>query len=89
MVRVRVRYSGRVQGVGFRATCSDLAKGAPITGWVMNEPDGSVTLEAQGDGVDVEAYVSRVRTTMARFIRSEDRAAVPPEREESGFEIRR
>ncbi len=55
----------------------------------MNEPDGSVTLEAQGDGVDVEAYVSRVRTTMARFIRSEDRAAVPPEREESGFEIRR
>lgn len=89
MVRVRVRYTGRVQGVGFRATCSDLARGAPISGWVMNEHDGSVTLEAQGDEGDVEAYLSRVRETMGRYIRSEERGSVPVEPEESSFGIRR
>ena len=30
----RVVYSGRVQGVGFRARAAELAGGFPVTGWV-------------------------------------------------------
>jgi acylphosphatase len=40
--------SGRVQGVGFRYTALHEAQRLGVTGWVMNEPDGSVRLVAQG-----------------------------------------
>ena len=42
-VRLRVRFVGRVQGVGFRWTAAMVARGLDVTGWVRNEPDGSVT----------------------------------------------
>jgi acylphosphatase len=89
MIRVRVRYTGRVQGVGFRATCRSLARDARITGWVMNEHDGSVTLEAQGESGDVEAYLSRVRAELIRFIRAEDQSSVPTQPECADFDVKR
>jgi acylphosphatase len=47
--RITVRYEGRVQGVGFRFTCVNLAQDLDATGWVKNEFDGSVTLVAEGE----------------------------------------
>lgn len=82
-------YKGRVQGVGFRVTCRHLAGAADITGWVRNEPDGSVTLEAQGDPDELERYCTSVRDAMGVRIQSESREACPTEPGESGFEIRR
>jgi acylphosphatase len=38
-------YSGRVQGVGFRAGIKSLAKGYEVTGWVQNLPDGRVEMQ--------------------------------------------
>jgi len=89
MIRVRVRYTGWVQGVGFRATARSVAESAPISGWVRNEPDGSVTLEAQGEGAAVEAYLAGVRDRLGRFVRTEKRVPVPMEAGERGFEITR
>ncbi len=40
MERVIVHYSGRVQGVGFRATARHIACGYEVTGMVRNLPDG-------------------------------------------------
>jgi len=37
------RVTGRVQGVGFRATTQQWAGELGVTGWVRNEPDGSVS----------------------------------------------
>ncbi|QYU67640.1 acylphosphatase [Leptolyngbya sp. 15MV] len=71
MVRVRVRYSGRVQGVGFRATARALALAWPVTGWVRNEDDGTVLLECQGSASAVEGLLGAVRERMGRNIRSE------------------
>lgn len=48
MVRKRFRFTGRVQGVGFRTRARYAARGMCITGWVRNEWDGSVVMEAQG-----------------------------------------
>ena len=48
--RVRLRFVGTVQGVGFRWTARNIATSLGITGWVRNECDGSVMLELQGDG---------------------------------------
>jgi acylphosphatase len=39
---------GRVQGVGFRYTCSHEARRLALSGWVRNRPDGSVEVWAEG-----------------------------------------
>lgn len=59
-VRLRVRFVGTVQGVGFRWTASTVARELALTGWVRNEPDGSVTAEIQGEPTHVGAFFSRM-----------------------------
>ena len=46
--RLSARITGRVQGVGFRNFTQRRARRLGLTGWVRNEPDGSVRLEAEG-----------------------------------------
>lgn len=89
MVRVRITYSGRVQGVGFRATAQACARTRAVTGWVRNEPDGSVVMEVQGEPAEIDAAVSLLASRMQRNIRNLDRIDVPPVAGESGFVIAR
>lgn len=56
-VRRRYRFAGSVQGVGFRWTTTNLASSVGATGWVMNEPDGTVVAEVQGIREQVQAVV--------------------------------
>lgn len=56
--RLAVRFSGTVQGVGFRWTCRELANRLGLTGWVRNEYDGSVSLEIQGEPDDLALFFS-------------------------------
>ena len=87
-VRFRISYVGRVQGVGFRATVQALAVQRALSGWVRNEPDGSVTLEAQGTPEEVEGLLDDVRAIMPTNIEREDRAPIPlVEGETSGVRI--
>jgi acylphosphatase len=46
---VRLRITGRVQGVGFRFSAIDAARRLALTGWVRNTYDGDVELVAEGD----------------------------------------
>ncbi|MFN5946848.1 MAG: acylphosphatase [Phycisphaerae bacterium] len=87
MKRVRVRFVGRVQGVGFRATCRAIAVVRPVTGWVRNEPDGSVLLEAQGDASAVEEFLQAIHDRMTRNIQQADRADVQLATDESQFRV--
>ncbi len=48
-LRLRVRVSGVVQGVYFRASTAERARALGVTGWVRNTEDGSVELEAEGE----------------------------------------
>ena len=43
-----IRVGGRVQGVFFRASAVDMARALGLTGFVRNEEDGSVYIEAEG-----------------------------------------
>ena len=47
-IRKQIHFSGRVQGVGFRYRASHAANGLGVTGWVRNNSDGTVEMEAQG-----------------------------------------
>lgn len=60
-VRVRVRVTGRVQGVFYRATAAREAGARGVSGFARNERDGSVTLELEGDPAAVDAMVAWCR----------------------------
>lgn len=49
------KIRGKVQGVCFRDSTCDFARSIGITGFVRNEPDGSVYIEAEGDETQLEA----------------------------------
>lgn len=48
LAAARVVVSGRVQGVFYRQTTKDKARSLGLVGWVRNQEDGSVALEASG-----------------------------------------
>ena len=62
MKAVQARVVGRVQGVSFRWYAQEQARSLGVTGWVRNEPDGSVLLHAEGDPDAVDALVDWCRT---------------------------
>src|SRR5207253_1963303 len=55
-----VFFEGRVQGVGFRWTVKNLARGYDVTGWVKNLPDGRVEMQASGETGEVDAFIEAI-----------------------------
>ncbi|MFM8348802.1 MAG: acylphosphatase [Bacteroidota bacterium] len=49
MQHISIRVFGRVQGVFYRASTFDVARNLNVNGFVRNEQDGSVFIEAEGD----------------------------------------
>jgi acylphosphatase len=47
--RFIIKVIGRVQGVFYRASTAERASSLGLSGFVRNEPDGSVYIEAEGD----------------------------------------
>ena len=86
--QMRVLYSGRVQGVGFRYTVKSVASGFELTGAVRNLSDGRVELFAEGAGVELQAFVQAIRESgMEHFIQKEDVSWGEAKNEFRGFEI--
>jgi len=55
------RIHGLVQGVGFRYWTQDEARALGLSGWVRNEPDGSVTALIAGRADAVAAMLEKLR----------------------------
>ncbi|MFN4258113.1 MAG: acylphosphatase [Gemmataceae bacterium] len=83
----QVRYSGRVQGVGFRYTALHVAQRFAVTGYVRNLPGGDVELVAEGAADQVDAFLTALAQRLARNI---DKITVREETPHGchGFEIR-
>jgi len=60
MIARNVFFEGRVQGVGFRYTVRNLARGFEVAGWVRNLDDGRVELLAAGEPDEVEAFLAAI-----------------------------
>ena len=85
---MRISYSGRVQGVGFRYTVKQVAAGYAVTGVVRNLPDGRVELVAEGARAELEAFRQGIRDAgLDGFIRQEDARWAEASGEFHGFEI--
>jgi acylphosphatase len=61
LTRVRVRISGRVQGVFFRAEARSRAESLGLAGWARNAADGSVEAVFEGDEARVRSMVDWCR----------------------------
>ena len=57
MLTVRLRISGKVQGVWFRASAKDKAIALGLTGKVWNEQNGDVGILAQGSHNQMMEFV--------------------------------
>jgi acylphosphatase len=86
--RSTVYFSGHVQGVGFRYTTHSIARRYPITGFVRNLPDRRVELVAEGEPMQIEAFLSEVRERFFNQIRDERSDQGPATGEYDGFEIK-
>ena len=64
LIRKQLRFFGNVQGVGFRYTANSIAQSLGITGFVYNDFDGSVLMEAQGTKAEIENLISRLNDGM-------------------------
>jgi len=72
MIRKVVLYTGRVQGVGFRATTANCADRFDVAGYVQNLPDGKVRLDVQGSADQVQGLLDAVDTAMVNNIKARD-----------------
>lgn len=79
MKAIQARVTGRVQGVSFRWYAQERARSLGVSGWVRNEPDGSVLLHAEGDDEAVDSLVAWCRQgpSMAKVSNVAVRQATP------------
>lgn len=58
MQHVRIRVTGKVQGVFFRDSARTQAINLDISGFARNEPDGSVYIEAEGSDAAIRKFLA-------------------------------
>lgn len=57
IIHQNIRITGNVQGVGFRETTKYVADQSGIKGFVRNEADGSVYIEAEAEQWELESFL--------------------------------
>lgn len=89
MKRLEVRFTGHVQGVGFRYTTHRIASRWSVTGYVQNRTDGSVFVVAEGDDDELEGFIAEVTAELEPNIRAIEKNDYAASGEWSTFSIRR
>lgn len=81
-------FNGRVQGVGFRYRASYAARGLGLTGWVKNNWDGSVEMEAQGTETQIQQMLIMLNKDSYIRIDRVEAKELPLKEDEHGFHVR-
>jgi acylphosphatase len=86
---IQVLYEGNVQGIGFRYSVRQIAKGFDITGSVRNLRDGRVELLVTGEEDEVRAFVEAIgQSELHSHIKRHSEAPLGNPPAFNGFEIR-
>lgn len=86
--RAVVRYTGHVQGVGFRMTAIAQADQLRINGFVRNEPGGTVLMDVEGTAIDIKELMRRIEFQMGDKIDGTQIDRPVPMGHQPGFRIR-
>ena len=91
MIAKQVIFEGRVQGVGFRYTVKELARGFDVCGWVKNLADGTVELHVMGEADETNTFIREIveESSVAHHIRHHYMTAIPLLENCKGFHIER
>lgn len=66
---VQMVVGGKVQGVGFRLSAAEIARKLELVGFVRNEADGTVRVDAEGDSDRVEQFIQQIRKGPNSFVK--------------------
>lgn len=89
MISLQVFFEGNVQGVGFRWSVKQIAKGFDVVGSVRNLADGRVEMQAAGDEEQVRAFIEAIgQSELRAHIRRQSETVLPQPLNARGFEIR-
>lgn len=79
MTARHVFYEGRVQGVGFRWSAKNVARGYEVTGWIKNLPDGRVEMQVCGEVNEVDAFIEAIaESELKSHIKNVDTRVIAP-----------
>ncbi len=88
IIRLKLRFSGTVQGVGFRYRMYYTAQSLGLTGWVKNCFDGTVLAEVQGNSADIDKMLSDLAKSSYIDITDIASEKLTPDMDERAFVIR-
>ena len=88
MIRKAFKFTGSVQGVGFRYRAQYAANGLRVTGWVKNEWDGSVSMEAQGSEEQINEMLKFINQGSYIQIDRMEYYEIPVVEDERSFHVR-
>lgn len=83
---VRVRISGRVQGVWFRGWTAQTAEALGLSGWVRNRRDGTVEAVFSGEEAMVEQMIAACHFGPSHAVVEDVDVTTEPEFDRTGFE---
>ena len=88
LVRKHIDFYGWVQGLGFRWRARQAANLYDCTGWVRNNPDGSVTMEIQGKEECIDQVIIAIER--GSYVRIENMRCktIPLAEHDQGFRAR-
>ena len=87
IIRKRFKFHGRVQGVGFRYRAEKSASIYGINGWIRNNDDGTVDMEAQGNKENIEKMIELMKKGNFIEIDLVEEKNIPLKDDEYGFQI--
>ena len=88
VIRKSIRLTGFVQGVGLRWRAQQAANALGATGWVRNEFDGSVSMELQGTGAQIDGVLLAVERGAYVQIENIYCKTIPVSEDERAFTVR-
>lgn len=85
--QAHIRFTGTVQGVGFRYTTLHTANRLGLTGRVRNMEDGSVEIIAEGEEDVINQLISIIQQRFEGYIKNMEMQWSEPTNEFATFEV--
>ncbi len=87
MKELHVKFSGQVQGIGFRYQAYHMASHLKLLGWVQNLNDGRVECLIQGEEIIIDQLIEQLNKHFAGYIQNVEKTWSKPTASFDDFQI--